>query len=116
MLEAKQAKIREVLEYIQERLEELETEKEELKEFQEKDKERRCLEYSLYQAELTEITQALDEVLFDPDVVMSCFVLIRFGRLKTSESKRSSMLNSAERNLVIARSKSRSVKSSRFWL
>ncbi|KAG9047985.1 Structural maintenance of chromosomes protein 3 [Tulasnella sp. UAMH 9824] len=59
---AKQAKIREVLDYIQERLEELETEKEELKEFQEKDKERRCLEYSLYQAELTEITQALEEI------------------------------------------------------
>ncbi|KAG8976622.1 Structural maintenance of chromosomes protein 3 [Tulasnella sp. 425] len=59
---AKQAKIGEVLEYIQERLEELETEKEELKEFQEKDKERRCLEYSLYQAELTEITQALEEI------------------------------------------------------
>ncbi|KAG9034704.1 Structural maintenance of chromosomes protein 3 [Tulasnella sp. JGI-2019a] len=59
---AKQAKIREVIEYIEERLEELETEKEELKEYQEKDKDRRCLEYSLYQAELTEIVEALDEL------------------------------------------------------
>lgn len=60
--EAKQAKIREVTEYIEERLAELEAEKEELKEFQEKDKERRCLEYSLYQAELSEIVEALEEV------------------------------------------------------
>jgi len=54
--------------FIQERLDELEAEKEELKEFQEKDKERRCLEYSLYQAELTEISQALEEVgwIVDP--------------------------------------------------
>ncbi|KAG8894288.1 Structural maintenance of chromosomes protein 3, partial [Tulasnella sp. 403] len=59
---AKQAKIAEVLLYIQERLDELEAEKEELKEFQEKDKERRCLEYSLYQAELSEISQALEEI------------------------------------------------------
>ncbi|KAG8878903.1 Structural maintenance of chromosomes protein 3 [Tulasnella sp. 332] len=59
---AKQAKIAEVIAYIQERLEELESEKEELKEFQEKDKERRCLEYSLYQAELTEIVEAMDEM------------------------------------------------------
>lgn len=63
LAEAKQAKIAEVIAYIQERLEELESEKEELKEFQEKDKERRCLEYSLYQAELTEIVEAMDEVL-----------------------------------------------------
>lgn len=62
LIEAKQAKIREVTEYIEERLAELEAEKEELKEFQEKDKERRCLEYSLYQAELAEIVEALDEV------------------------------------------------------
>lgn len=53
-----------MLTYIEERLNELEAEKEELKEFQQKDKERRCLEYSLYQAELTEISQALDEVGF----------------------------------------------------
>ena len=50
--------------YIQERLDELEAEKEELKEFQEKDKERRCLEYSLYQTELNEISHALEEVSF----------------------------------------------------
>ncbi|KAG8933420.1 Structural maintenance of chromosomes protein 3 [Tulasnella sp. 418] len=59
---AKQAKIIEVLTTIQERLDELEAEKEELVEFQNKDKERRCLEYSLYQTELSEITQALEDL------------------------------------------------------
>ncbi|EKM54326.1 uncharacterized protein PHACADRAFT_146168 [Phanerochaete carnosa HHB-10118-sp] len=52
--DAKRGKIDELLEYIESRLNELEEEKEELKEFQEKDKERRCLEYALYQRELEE--------------------------------------------------------------
>ena len=39
----------ELLDYINTRMEELEEEKEELKEYQEKDKDRRCLEYALYQ-------------------------------------------------------------------
>ena len=59
---AKRAKINELLRYIEERLSELEEEKEELKEFQEKDKERRCLEYALYQKELEEVAAALEEV------------------------------------------------------
>jgi structural maintenance of chromosome 3 (chondroitin sulfate proteoglycan 6) len=46
--EAKRSKIGDLLEYIEERLAELEEEKEELKEFQDKDRERRCLEYALY--------------------------------------------------------------------
>lgn len=46
--EAKRGKIGDLLEYIEERLGELEEEKEELKEFQNKDRERRCLEYALY--------------------------------------------------------------------
>jgi structural maintenance of chromosome 3 (chondroitin sulfate proteoglycan 6) len=46
--EAKRNKIGDLLEYIEERLAELEEEKEELKEFQNKDRERRCLEYALY--------------------------------------------------------------------
>ena len=60
--DAKRNKIAELLEYIESRLEELEREKEELKKFQEKDKERRCLEYAMYQTELEDITRALDEV------------------------------------------------------
>ncbi|KAF5374150.1 hypothetical protein D9615_008823 [Tricholomella constricta] len=60
--DAKRTKINELLEYIESRLTELEEEKEELKEFQDKDKERRCLEYALYQRELEEVGEALDEI------------------------------------------------------
>ena len=41
---------------------ELEEEKEELKEYQEKDKDRRCLEYALYQRELEDVTEALEDL------------------------------------------------------
>jgi len=44
--------IKDLLDYIESRLAELQEEKEELKEFQEKDKERRWLEYALYQWEV----------------------------------------------------------------
>ncbi|KAJ6455782.1 structural maintenance of chromosome protein 3 [Mycena sanguinolenta] len=57
--DAKRTKINELLDYIESRLTELEEEKEELKEFQDKDKDRRCLEYALYQTELTEVSAAL---------------------------------------------------------
>jgi structural maintenance of chromosome 3 (chondroitin sulfate proteoglycan 6) len=60
--DAKRDKINELIDYIDSRLTELEEEKEELKEFQEKDKERRCLEYALYQRELQEVGAALDEI------------------------------------------------------
>jgi len=60
--DAKRAKISELLEYIESRLTELEEEKEELKEFQEKDKERRCLEYAMYQREVEEVGDALEEI------------------------------------------------------
>ena len=60
--DAKRGKIDELLEYIETRLAELEEEKEELKEFQDKDKERRCLEYAVYQRELEEVGKALDEI------------------------------------------------------
>ena len=60
--DAKRNKISELLEYIDSRLTELEEEKEELKEFQEKDKDRRCLEYALYQRELEDVVGTLDEI------------------------------------------------------
>ena len=60
--DAKRNKIAELLEYIENRLTELEGEKEELKKFQEKDKERRCLEYAMYQSELRDITHNLDDI------------------------------------------------------
>jgi structural maintenance of chromosome 3 (chondroitin sulfate proteoglycan 6) len=60
--EGKKSKINELLVFIETRLGELEEEKEELKEFQEKDKEKRCLEYALYQRELEEVAEALEEI------------------------------------------------------
>lgn len=58
----KRAKIDESMEYINERLAELEEEKDELKNYQEKDRERRCLEYTIYAREQFEIQQALDSI------------------------------------------------------
>jgi structural maintenance of chromosome 3 (chondroitin sulfate proteoglycan 6) len=58
----KRAKIDEVLDYIKERLAELEEEKEELRGYQEKDKERRCLEYAFYHREQVALANALDEI------------------------------------------------------
>ncbi|KAI0718995.1 structural maintenance of chromosome protein 3 [Cerioporus squamosus] len=60
--DSKRTKIADLLEFIDTRLTELEEEKEELKEFQEKDKERRCLEYALHQRELEEVGAALEEI------------------------------------------------------
>lgn len=58
----KQAKIDDLLNYIKERLGELEEEKEELRAYQEKDRERRCLEYTIYHREQEEIQNALDQL------------------------------------------------------
>lgn len=60
--ESKRAKIDELLKYIEERLGELEEEKEELRGFQEKDRERRCLEYTIYHREQVEINNAIDGI------------------------------------------------------
>jgi structural maintenance of chromosome 3 (chondroitin sulfate proteoglycan 6) len=59
---SKRNKITELLEYIDTRLAELEEEKEELKEWTDKDRERRCLEYAMYQRELGEVGEALVEI------------------------------------------------------
>lgn len=58
----KRQKIDELLSYIKDRLEELEEEKEELRGYQEKDRDRRCLEYAFYHREQVAIANALDEV------------------------------------------------------
>lgn len=61
----KREKIDEYLEFINDRLTELETEKEELKEYHEKDREKRSLDYTLLDRELTEITTTLDDLESD---------------------------------------------------
>ena len=58
----KRTKIDELLDFINERLSELEEEKDELRNFQEKDKERRCLEYTIYSREQQEISSYLDNL------------------------------------------------------
>jgi structural maintenance of chromosome 3 (chondroitin sulfate proteoglycan 6) len=58
----KREKIDDLLDYIKERLNELEEEKEELRGYQEKDKERRCLEYAFYHREQVALQNALDEI------------------------------------------------------
>ncbi|KKK12562.1 hypothetical protein P175DRAFT_0440382 [Aspergillus ochraceoroseus IBT 24754] len=58
----KREKIDELLEFINERLSELEEEKDELRNYQDKDKERRCLEYTIYSREQHEISSFLDSL------------------------------------------------------
>ena len=58
----RRTKIGEVLEYIEERLGELESEKKELAEYQALDKDRRCLEYAIYNADLVGAQAALEEL------------------------------------------------------
>lgn len=59
---SKRTKIDELLEYINERLSELEQEKDELRTYQEQDRERRCLEYTIYSREQQEIANALENL------------------------------------------------------
>ncbi|KAI1337754.1 condensin complex component SMC3 [Xylariaceae sp. FL0016] len=58
----KREKIDELLDYIKERLAELEEEKEELRGFQDKDRERRCLEYAYHHKDQVAVQDALDEL------------------------------------------------------
>ncbi|KAJ3911634.1 hypothetical protein F5877DRAFT_93746 [Lentinula edodes] len=57
IMAATDAKHTKISGHIESRLEELEEDKEELKEFWEKDKEQRCLEYTLYRPELLDIEE-----------------------------------------------------------
>lgn len=58
----KRDKIDELLDYIKERLSELEEEKEELRGYQDKDRERRCLEYAYYHKDQVATQEALEEL------------------------------------------------------
>ncbi|KAK9465850.1 RecF/RecN/SMC [Lipomyces arxii] len=59
---SKREKIDELLQFLDDRLSELDEEKDELREYQEKDRERRCLEYTLLDRELKEINAHLDDI------------------------------------------------------
>ncbi len=58
----KREKIDELLDYIKERLAELEEEKEELRDYQDKDKERRCLQYTIDHREQVAIASELENL------------------------------------------------------
>ena len=60
--DAKRGKIDELLNYINERLGELEEEKEELRDYEDKNKERRCLQYTLDHREQEVITDELENL------------------------------------------------------
>ena len=60
--ELKKQKIDELLTYIEERLAELEEEKEELRQYQELDKDRRCLEYTIYNREQNQLNDQLEQL------------------------------------------------------
>ena len=60
--EAKREKIEEMLGYIEERLSTLEEEKEELKAYQDLDKMRRSLEYTIHDKELRDTRHKLEQV------------------------------------------------------
>lgn len=60
--DSKRLKITDLLQFINDRLSELEEEKEELKQFQVQDRQRRSLEYSIYQRELRDVGEVLDGV------------------------------------------------------
>ena len=62
LIEAKQAKVDEMLTYIDERLSSLEQEKEELKAHQDLDKMRRSLEYTIHDKELRDTREKLEKV------------------------------------------------------
>ena len=64
----KRVKIDELLVYIEERLQELEGEKAELRQYQQNDKERRCLEYALYNRELQRLSSLLEAIDEDRNV------------------------------------------------
>jgi structural maintenance of chromosome 3 (chondroitin sulfate proteoglycan 6) len=58
----KRRKIDELLEYIEGRLSELEEEKEELNQYQQLDKNRKCLGYTIYSREQTEVIEQLEQL------------------------------------------------------
>lgn len=60
--EGKRGKIEEMLQYIEERLSTLEEEKEELKAYQELDKQRRSLEYTIHDKELRDTREKLEQL------------------------------------------------------
>jgi len=60
--ENKRKQIDQVVQYLEERLRELDEEKEELRKYQQLDKQRRSLEYTIFDKELRDSRQKIEEV------------------------------------------------------
>ena len=71
-VEGKREKMEEMLGYIEERLSTLEEEKEELKAYQEWDKMRRSLEYTIHDKELRDTREKLEMVGHDNSLLVMC--------------------------------------------
>ena len=76
--EAKREKIEEMLGYIEERLSTLEEEKEELKAYQDLDKMRRSLEYTIHDKELRDTRHKLEQVRARRHSLCYLYVIINF--------------------------------------
>jgi hypothetical protein len=72
--ENRRKQIIEVVQYIEERLKELDEEKEELKKYQQLDKQRRSLEYTIFEKELLDARQKLEEVGRRPEISAHLFL------------------------------------------
>ncbi|KAH7431806.1 hypothetical protein KP509_08G067300 [Ceratopteris richardii] len=89
--ENRRKQIIEVVHYIEERLKELDEEREELKKYQELDRQRRSLEYTIFEKELLDTRQKLDEIedarakVSEKSTAMYNNILESHERLKTTD-------------------------------
>ncbi|RCH98817.1 Structural maintenance of chromosomes protein 3, partial [Rhizopus stolonifer] len=84
--QSKRAKIQEILTYIEDRLHELEAEKAELSEFQNLDKERRSIEYTIYAREQSSANQRLDNLEEERRKHISTSESLRENHIKNEET------------------------------
>lgn len=70
----KRKQIIQVVQYLDERLKELDEEKEELRKYQQLDKQRKSLEYTIYDKELQDARQKLAEVMLRPIRIASAYI------------------------------------------
>ncbi|KAJ7531678.1 hypothetical protein O6H91_14G053900 [Diphasiastrum complanatum] len=118
--ENRRKQIIEVVQWIEERLKELDEEKEELKKYQQLDKQRRSLEYTIFEKELSDARQKLEEIedartkVSEKSANMHNSVLESHEQLKTIE-KELKVLNkelqaSIKEKEVAERQKTESIK------
>lgn len=95
-IENRRKQIIEVVQYIEERLKELDEEKEELKKYQLLDKQRRSLQYTIFEKELLDARQKLEEVC-------SCPLQISIDVLRSQYQVQMCSISHALRSFLVAR-------------